>query len=407
MRILFVHQNFPGQFKHLAPRLAELGHEVIGLGVNREQPKLPGVRHVYHAPAAACPGEAAPRVLQEYAIKLARGESAALAMQALAREGFEPDVVFSHPGWGEALFARDQFPRARHLMYAEYYYGTASGDMGFDPEFSSPDLPAMRMRTRIKNTHLLQAMESSDAGLSPTQFQCAQHPAWFQQRTTVVHDGIDTARFCPYPAAAVTLRASKLVLRAGEEVVTFVARELEPYRGYHIFMRALPRLLALRPKLRVVIVGGDGVSYGAAPPAGKSWKQIFLDEVGTSLDLNRVHFVGRVPHDVLTQLLQVSAVHVYLTYPFVLSWSLMEAMSIGCLVIGSRTAPLQEVIEHGHNGLLVDFFDYEALASTVADALQARDRYAPLRHAARETIVSRYDLQSISLPALVSFVTAC
>ncbi|WP_326535289.1 glycosyltransferase [Pseudorhodoferax sp.] len=404
MKILFVHQNFPGQFRHLAPRLAALGHEVVALGVNRTQPQLPGVRHVYHAPAIAKGHAAAPHALEEYAAKLARGESAARAMQALARGGFEPDVVFAHPGWGEALFARDQFPRARHLMYAEYYYGAAGGDIGFDPEFSSRDQPTERMRTRIKNTHLLQAMESSDAGLSPTQFQCAQHPGWFRERIRVVHDGIDTARFRPDPAAAVTLRAADVVLRAGDEVVTFVARELEPYRGYHIFMRALPRLLALRPGARVVVVGGDGVSYGAAPPAGRRWKQIFLDEVGAGLDLRRVHFVGRVPHEVLTQLLQVSAAHVYLTYPFVLSWSLLEAMSIGCLVIGSRTAPLQEVVQDGRNGLLVDFFDPQALADTVADALKTRAQHAAMRQAARDSIVARYDLQGICLPALVDFV---
>lgn len=405
MKILFVHQNFPGQFKHLAPRLADLGHEVVALGVRKAQPRLPGVRHVYHTPAAAKGAGAVPQALEEYAVKLARGESAAQAMQALAHDGFEPDVVFAHPGWGEALFARDQFPRARHLMYAEYYYGAAGGDTGFDPEFSSQDLLSMRMRTRIKNMHLLQAMEASDAGLSPTQFQCAQHPGLFRERITVVHDGIDTARFRPDATAAVSLRAADVVLRAGDEVVTFVARELEPYRGYHIFMRALPRLLATRPNARVVIVGGDGVGYGAAPPSGKSWKQIFLDEVGSGLDLRRVHFVGRVPHEVLTQLLQVSAAHVYLTYPFVLSWSLLEAMSMGCLVIGSRTAPLQEVIQHGHNGLLVDFFDPQALADTVADALQTRAQHVALRQAARESTVARYDLQSICLPKLVDFVT--
>ncbi|KQP14444.1 glycosyltransferase [Pseudorhodoferax sp. Leaf265] len=405
MKVLFVHQNFPGQFKHLAPRLVQLGHEVVALGVNKSPP-LAGVRHIYHAPIPPPVGADGRTALDDYAAKFARGESAAKAMRDLSRNGFQPDVVFAHPGWGESIFARDVFPRARHLMYAEYYYGGPTGDAVFDPEFASPDEESTRMRTRLKNMHLLQAMEASDGGLSPTKFQRDQHPDWFRDRISVIHDGIDTDRFRPNPAAVVGLRSAGVELRSGDEVVTFVARELEPYRGYHTFMRSLPSLLAARPNARVVIVGGDGVSYGAAAPAGKTWKQIFLDEVRGAIDQTRVHFVGRIPHEVLTQLMQVSAVHVYLTYPFVLSWSLLEAMSIGCLVVGSRTAPLEEVIQHGRNGLLVDFFDPKALADTVAEALENRSGLHHLRASARESVVADFDLKRKCLPTLVDFVGA-
>lgn len=195
-----------------------------------------------------------------------------------------------------------------------------------------------------------------------------------------------------------------MALEHGDEVVTFVARQLEPYRGYHIFMRSLQRLQKLRPHARVVIVGGDGTSYGAQPPPGKTWKGIFLDEVKSSLDMTRIHFVGQVPHPVLQQLMQVSAVHTYLTYPFVLSWSMLEAMSLGALVVASDTTPVREVVEHGRNGLLVDFFNPEALADTVADALAHRAALAPLREAARQTVVERYDLQSICLPQMLRWV---
>lgn len=407
MNILFVHQNFPGQFKHIAPALAKLGHAVVALGVNAVPAPLPGVRHVFHRPrpVPADRSGAAPAMLRGLQGHLAYGESAAQAMAEMAGGGFTPDVVFAHSGWGEAFFVKDIFPAARLLVYAEYYYGSPGGDFGFDPEFSHPTMVA-RQAVRIKNTHLLHALSAADAALSPTEFQRSQHPAWCRERIRVVHDGIDSDLFRPDPAAFVRLNNRGLTLRASDEVVTFVARQLEPYRGYHTFMRALPELMRLRPRAHVVVVGGDGVSYGQAPPAGqKSWKQVFLDQVSGQLDPARISYVGKVPHSVLTQLLQVSAAHVCLTYPFVLSWSMMEAMSIGALVVGSRTAPVQELITHGHNGLLTDFFDPAALAATLADALAQGAALAPLRQAARQTIVERYDLKRHCLPAQIDFVT--
>jgi len=408
MNILFIHQNFPGQFKHLAPALAAQGHNVVALGVNAVPAPLPGVRHVYHQPTLLRAGSASqtPARLRGLHAKLLHGESAAQSMAQLAAEGFVPDVVFAHPGWGEALYAKDIFPAARLLVYAEYFYGSPGGDVGFDPEFSRPT-PAAMQAVRIKNTHLLHALSAADAAQSPTEFQRSQHPAWSQQRISVIHDGIDTDHFRPDPKASVRLNTSGLTLNAGDEVVTFVARQLEPYRGYHTFMRALPELLRLRPQAQIVVVGGDGVSYGSAPPPGhKSWKQMFLDEVSGQLDPRRIRFVGTVGHGDLRQLLQVSAAHVCLTYPFVLSWSMMEAMSIGALIVGSRTAPVQELIEHGRNGLLTDFFDANALAETVADALAQGAALNPLRYAARQTIIDKYDLQRHCLPAQIRFVSA-
>jgi glycosyltransferase involved in cell wall biosynthesis len=402
-KYLFIHQNFPGQFKHLAPMLAAQGHEVVGLGMNQPAMPLPGVRYFRHTVEAERHGHRPSPQLRDLHGKVLRGESAAARLESLKQQGFEPDVVFVHPGWGEALFVKDVFPKAKLLVYAEYYYGDDDGDAFFDPEFSTRS-PAALQRLRLRNTHLLHAMAVADGALSPTAFQRDRHPAWFRDRITVVHDGIDTERFRPDASAYVQLQAAGVTLRPGDEVVVFVARQLEPYRGYHIFMRALPELLKLRPNARVVIVGGDGVSYGAAPPQGQSWKRIFLDEVKDRLDMRRVHFVGKVPHTVLTQLMQVAAVYTYLTYPFVLSWSLMEAMSCGCLIVASRTAPVEEVIEHGRNGLLVDFFDHQALAATVADALDRRASLQHLRDAARRTIVERYDMARQSMPALLRFV---
>ncbi|GGZ03749.1 glycosyltransferase [Pseudoduganella plicata] len=405
-RILFIHQNFPGQYRHLAPALAADGHEVVALGMADKAEPLPGVRYVAHKVQVPADVHQQATQLRDMYSKVLRGESAAAALQRLRDEGFTPDIVFAHPGWGEALFVKDVFPRAKLLIYAEYYYQAEGGDAHFDPEFAGDPGVAGLQRLRLRNTHLLHAMSAADAGLSPTVFQRDRHPAWFRDRISVIHDGIDTDRFRPDPQARVTLSVAGVTLKPGDEVVTFVSRQLEPYRGYHVFMRALPLLQRLRPNARIVIVGGDGTSYGAAPPPGQTWKAIFRDEVAPRLDMSRVHLVGRVPHALLTQLMQVTAVYTYLTYPFVLSWSLMEAMSVGCMIVGSRTPPLEEMIRHGENGLLTDFFDHERLAETVADALARRTSLTHLRDAARQTIVDGYDLHRHCLPAQKRFVLA-
>ncbi|HET7880038.1 MAG TPA: glycosyltransferase, partial [Acetobacteraceae bacterium] len=255
---------------------------------------------------------------------------------------------------------------------------------------------------RTRNSTTIIGLLDADQGITPTAFQADLFPEPLRSRIVVLHEGVDTDLICPSPGATVTLDASGLTLRPGDELVTFVNRDLEPYRGYHIFMRALPRILARRPKARAILVGGDGVSYGAAAPPGKNWRNIFFNEVRERLDTSRVHFVGRVPHQTLQGLMQVTAAHVYLTYPFVLSWSMLEAMSAGALVIGSRTPPVEEVITHGSNGILCDFFDVEGLADAVIDALADQPRYQPLRDAARRSVVARYDLKRVCLPAWLS-----
>lgn len=405
MKVVFIHQNFPGQFKHVAPAMAAAGHEVVAIGVNKPAFPCPGARIMLYRPRVACAEtiEKAPDNIKESEAKIARGHYVARCLLKLKQEGFVPDVIFAHSGWGEAYFVKDVFPKTPLLVYAEYYYQPFEGDSFFDPEFSRPSLEAME-RLRLKNTHLLHAMTAADAGLSPTRFQRDRHPPGLREKIKVIHDGIDTRRFKPNPKASVTLKRAGLVLTPQSEVITFVARELEPYRGYHSFMRALPELLELRPNAQVVIVGGDGVSYGAQPPAGTTWKDVFLNKVTDRIDHKRVHFVGKLPHEVLTELMQISTVHLYLTYPFVLSWSLMEAMSVGCMIVGSRTAPVEELIEHEKTGLLVDFFDPHQIAVTVAEAVQRRDELMPLREAARQKIVRNYDLAKHCLPAQVRFI---
>ncbi|MFE1598265.1 glycosyltransferase family 4 protein [Methylobacterium sp. ID0610] len=395
MRVLFVHQNFPGQYRHVAPALAARpGHAVVALGIN-PAPPLPGVRHLrYPVAGRSTPG--IHRLAQDFETKVLRGEAAARAAFGLKAEGFTPDVICGHPGWGETLFLKDVWPETRLLSFVEFSYSARGADVGFDPEFPAREGEGL-FPVRARNAGQFLAFEASDRLVSPTRWQASRVPAPFHDRLSVIHDGIDTDLVRPDPRARITFDRDGLTLAPGDEVVTFVNRNLEPYRGYHSFMRALPEILRRRPRARAVLVGGTDVSYGARPPAGRTWRDIFLDEVKADLDLSRVHFVGRVPYATYLNLLQVSAAHVYLTYPFVLSWSMLEAMAAGCVVIGSATAPVEEVIRDGENGVLVDFFSPGAIAGAVVRALAEPEAHRPLRAAARRT-AEGYDLKRICLP---------
>lgn len=408
MNLLFIHQNFPGQFRHIAAHFAaDPANRVVAIG---EAPNLKRATAIhprielrpYGSPKPA--HVATHRYVQGYEAAVHRGLAVAAVAARIKADGFLPDLIMAHPGWGEALFLRDVFPAARIVQHAEFFYRATGADVGFDPEFPTAGDDAYRMRT--KNTTQVMSMDQADLLIAPTEWQRSRFPAALRERIQVVHEGIDTALAAPNPATKITLARAGVTLAAGDEVLTYVARNLEPYRGFHVFMRALPRLLRLRPRARVLIVGGNAVSYGSRPADGRSWRERLVAEVGAGIDPARVHFLDRLPYAAYLQVLQVSAVHAYLTYPFVLSWSLLEAMSAGCMVVGSRTAPVEEVISHGQNGWLVDFFDHQALADTLAEALEQRARLGEIRHAARRTIVERFDLQSVCLPRQVALVTS-
>lgn len=401
MKVLLVHQNFPGQFLHLGPALAARGHQVVALTDNANQRKtpVPVVRYQHQAQKvdpAAC------RLGRNYTQMADRGVTVARACLRWRQEkGYVPDVIFGHSGWGETLFLKEVWPEAKLLVYAEFYYKGVGADVGFDPEFSPKTFDQI-MIAQGRTAHLGQSLLHADAGLSPTEWQASTYPPALRRMIEVIFDGVETDVMKPDPAASVTLPNGRVV-KAGDEVLTFVNRNLEPYRGYHTFMRALPEVMRARPNAQVVIVGGDDVSYGQSPKEGK-WKDIFLSEVQDRLDMSRVHFMGKVPYPTFVSLMQVSRAHAYLTYPFVLSWSMMESMGAGALVVGSDTAPVREVIEHGRNGLLVDFFDVAAWSKTLTDVLANPEKYRPLREAARDTVLRNYDLKSVCLPRMVNWV---
>jgi len=337
LKVLIVHQNCPGQFKHLAPALALRGDEVVFV-TQKGKPSLPGVKKIEYAPHR----QVTPKI-HPY---LAGSEAAVLNGQAVARigfqlrdKGFRPDVMIGNPGWGETLFLKDVWPDVPLISLSEFYYNGRGADVGFDPEFDGGVDAPLRARTRA-GVHLL-AIEAADFAYAPTRWQRDQFPEVYRSKMRIIHDGIDCEALKPDPEARFTLPSGQTLGRA-DEVLTYVARNLEPYRGFHKFMRALPQVLNARAEARVVIVGGDDVSYGSPAPDGQSWRTHLLKEVGPLSD--RVHFLDRLPYDAYTKLIQVSSVHAYLTYPFVLSWSMLEVMAVGGFVVGSSTPPVEEVI---------------------------------------------------------------
>ncbi len=407
MRILFIHQNFPGQFKHLAPALVERGHEVATLTLRTNLPRPWGGVAVHRYALSRGNTAGLHPWLVDLESKVLRADACLQAARKLAEEGYAPDVIVAHPGWGESLFLRNLWPRALLGLYCEYHYQGAmpgeASDVGFDAEFAVADPVADASRLRLKTANNWLHFDQAHAGLAPTQWQASTFPPPFAQRITVAHDGIDTALLAPNPSASLQLEGGPL-LTADNEVITFVNRNIEPYRGCHIFMRLLPELLRQRPNAQVLIVGGTGVSYGAAPPEGRTWKDVFWDEVRGQLDEQRVHFMGHLRYDHFVAMLQISRVHVYLSYPFVLSWSLLEAMSCGAAIVASDTAPVREAITHQRTGLLAPFFDQAALRGHIVQLLQDADLRQRLGAAARAHAVATYDLQTVCLPAQVAWV---
>ncbi|MGK7861971.1 glycosyltransferase family 4 protein [Falsiroseomonas sp. E2-1-a4] len=400
LKALFIHQNFPGQYAHLAPALAQRqGVKVWAVG---EKPgySAPGVQYVaYGTPKGA--GQQTHRYLRSLEAATRRGQHLANKLVQLREQGLRPDIIVCHPGWGEGLFLKDVFPQARTLYYWEFYYNSVGQDLGFDP--AQPVGLDDAARIRVLNATQLISLQSADWGISPTRWQWSRYPDWARRRISCLHEGVDTERCAPNPAAVFRTPEGR-EFRRGDEVISYVARNLEPYRGFPSFLRALPRLQRERPGLQTVIVGGNEISYGRKPEGAENWKAKLLAELGEQLDLSRIHFTGRVAHDALHDLFRVTRAHVYLTYPFVLSWSMLEAMACGALIVGSDTPPVTEVVQHGRNGLLVPFFEPERLAQTVLKVLAEPEHHAGLAAQGRADIIARYDLRTHCLPRQLDMV---
>lgn len=394
MKILFIHQGFPGQYLQLANHLScDSKNTVFALGM-RERSGLISKRVYYIKYGANRQNGAGTHPLAlEYETKIIRAEACAHAANKLKAKGLTPDIICGHPGWGELLFIPEIWPATPILMYQEFYYRPRGSDLDFDPEFSSINDWQDSAKTYTKNAHLLLSLESAAWNVSPTVFQKNCFPHRYHQQISVIHDGVNPAA-APWEGEGsplLKLRDGTTVSK-GEKLITFANRNIEPYRGSHSFMRSIPEILKRIPDARIVIAGNErGVSYGYKDPV-REWKDIFLAEIEGQYDKSRVHFSGPLAYGDFIKLLQVSMVHVYLTYPFVLSWSLLEAMSTGCAVIGSDCEPVREFLKHESNGLVVDFFSSTEIVESIELLIRNRDYASTLGHKARRDITKEFSL---------------
>ncbi len=391
MHIVFVHRHGPGQFVHLARRLIADGWiaTLICETIDRPVPGLRVLRYNWRGPQSARTAITSGRMSVPYVVA---GRMVADILHRLSMTGQKPDIVMGHIGWGGMMFVKDVLPDTPAIGFCEYYFQPQGGDLGFAP--SEKVTLQQRQTLRLRNAVQLSTLEQLDAGISPTHWQKSRYPAEYRSKILVQHEGIDTTRARPDAMASLRLPDGSL-LTAGDPVVTFAARDLEPYRGFPQFMQAAARVARQNPNARFVVAGGDGVSYGRRTESGASWRSRLLEETGLQPD--RIHFLGQIPHKELLRLFQVSAAHVYLTYPFVLSWSFLEAMACEAPIIASGTAPVQEVIRDGANGRLVNFWDADDIAEKICAALAEPAEQQRLRRAARQTAVSRYELSKCVL----------
>jgi len=400
-RVLFVHQNFPGQFPHIADAMLKRGWKgaVIGSKTARNTPGL-DVRR-WTAPRGSTPTIFEPATRAE--ADLIRAEAAADAAFKLKADGFVPDVIVGHPGWGETIHLSEIFPKAPQVLFGEFYYKSEGADVGFDREFEQRT-ERDALKTSAKNMGLARAYTDADLIVCPTPFQASTFPKSCQPRIRILHEGVDLGVARKRPNAVFTTPAG-VKLDGSTPVITFINRNFERLRGFHIFMRALPAFLAAVPEAQVVLIGADSDSgYGGKLPNGQTWRQKMEAELGGPLDPARVHFVGKVPHSQMIDALSISWGHVYYTYPFVLSWSLVEAMGCECLILASDTAPVRDAVTHGVEGVLNDFFDVPALTGAMIEACRRPGDFLDMRRQARQTALSRFDRETIGVPGWLQLI---
>lgn len=395
MNILFLHRNFPAQFRHIVPAFANNPENNVVFITNNDTGIIKNVKKAVYKLKRTVPDNCH-RYLRFMEESVIHAQATAEAAIAVKNTGFVPDIIYGHT-WGQTMYMKDVFPDVPLLCYFEWFYNINGADVGFDG--IKPDIDdAAKLRT--KNAHLLIDLYSCDYGISPTKFQASQFPKEFQNKIKILHDGVDTDFCCPDENATFTVKEKNLTLSANDEVVTYATRGMEAYRGFPEFMKAAERLLKKRPNLHIVIAGEDRVCYGSKL-AGTTYKQLMLKNL--DLDLNRLHFVGALPFYEYVNLLRISSAHVYLTYPFVCSWSMLDSMSCACPLIASNTAPVTEFVKDGENGLLFDFYDIDEQVTKIEFALDNKSLMKPVRENARRTIVENYALKDL-LPEHIKYI---
>ena len=388
MNILFIHRNFPAQFKYLAQELAkDLRNNVVFVTNNTKTNASGRIKKVVYKLKRKVPDDCH-RYLRFYEESIIHGQAAAEAIIQLRTQGFVPDVIYGH-SWGSSLFVKDIYPDVPYIADIEWYYNPTNSDVDFGGK--TPDIND-RARLSCKNAHILQDLVRCDYGITPTYWQREQIPKIFHEKIKVIHEGINTDICKPDNKAKFKIANSKITLTNKDEVLTYATRGMEEYRGFPEFMKAASAVMKQRPNLQVVVAGEDRVCYGKFLK-DDTWKTKMLREL--EFDESRIHFVGSLPYQEYIKLLQISSAHVYLTYPFVLSWSMLEAMAIGCCIIGSNTAPVTEVIKDGYNGILTDFYDIDGMVEKINKVLDNPEEYEQIRQNARETVVKNYNLKDL------------
>lgn len=408
MHLLFIHQGFPGQYIHIVRELAKNNrHTITALGLNSRHRDIPiSVNYIkYEIEKGNLQG--LHPWLTDIETKVIRGEACGRKAHELKNKGYEPDIICGHPGWGELLFLKEIWPKCPILNYQEFFYKAEGLDTGFDKEFGGHDQWTDKARSRMKGANCLLNLDIADWNVTPTHFQKSSFPEKWHDKISVLHDGINTTEAKPAKKKKVINIDNNTKIELDENMITFINRRIEPYRGCHTFIRAIPEIQAKVQNSQIVIIGAEtGVSYGAKCTDGE-WKDIFLKEIEGQYDKSRVHFVGTISYNAFITLMQRTDAHVYLTYPFVLSWSLLEAMSCEAPVIGSETLPVMEVIKNGENGILTDFFSSSMLAENISLLCKDKKLAKKLGKEARKTIVEKYELgmcveDQISLIKLVA-----
>lgn len=397
MKILFLHRNFPGQFKYLAMELAQdVNNEVCFITNNNTTRTTARIRKIVYKLKRKVPKDCH-RYLRFYEDAIIHGQAVAEVLIQMKTQGYKPDIIYGHT-WGCTLFVKDIFPDVPLVCYFEWFYNPEGADVGFNGEYVGVDT---RAKLQCKNSHLLLDLLNCDFGISPTEWQKSQFPKEFQNKIKVLHEGIDTNICCPKDNAIFEFKGKRFTKE--DEILTYATRGMEEYRGFPEFMKTLEQLQKIRPNMQVIIGGEDRVCYGCHLK-NDTFKQKMLREL--DLDLSRIHFVGNLPYAEYIKLLQVSRCHVYLTYPFVLSWSLLEAMATGCCIVASDTAPVKEVIQNNFNGILVDFYDIDLLVKNINLILNNPENYSNIRTSARKTINEKFELKKL-LNKQIEFFNTC
>jgi len=388
MKIIFIHRNFPAQFRHLVSKLLENPDNDIFFITNNKKHSQYGVKKIVYEPTR--------NINPDNHHYLKFNEDCILHGQAVAKvllelkKHIKPDIIYAH-AWGVDMFVKDIFPDTPLVCYYEWFYNSFGSDVDF---VSNGKIPVdNQCKIRVKNSPLLISLYSSDYGITPTLWQLKQFPEIFRSKISVIHDGINTDIFCPSLNTKLVIPSKKLDLSDSEEIVTFATRGMEPYRGFPQFMEAAYIIQKRRPKCHIVVAGDDRVCYGSSRSDGRTYKQYMLDKF--EFDNSRLHFTGSLPYSEYIRLLQCTNAHVYLTYPFVLSWSVLEAMSCGCPIVASDTPPVKEIIQDRINGFLADFFSPDEIADKIEEVLDNKGDLRDIKQNARNTIIQNYNLSEL------------